>query len=108
MSDYTRCSWDELRTSGLLWFVNRTLHLFGYALIYEKPDHSEPVVYLARTSVRGFSLASEERGYTRLTEFMRDNSTRLVADIEGERLDALCEDIRRVQDSAARMLRGES
>ena len=28
-----RKSWEEFRNSGLLWWINKTLHMFGWAIV---------------------------------------------------------------------------
>ena len=34
----TKKSWNEFREVGLLWFVNRILHLFGWAICVDYDD----------------------------------------------------------------------
>ena len=61
-------SWDEFRASGLLWWTNRFLHLFGWSLVVEIDDNTVPLgghpsiaenvtrVYPAHCKFRGFSV----------------------------------------------------
>jgi len=76
VSDLNRRSWDEFRDSGLLWWVNRTLHLFGWALVLRwegDPATGEPKeVYPARVSFRGFSPEIEDEGFAKLEAHLRD------------------------------------
>lgn len=64
-------TWDEFSQAGLLWFVNRLLHLFGWAICIEENEEGEVVAsYPARVSFRGFTREQEGLGYERLTHFM--------------------------------------
>ena len=48
----------------MLWWVNRTLHLFGFALVVVLDSDDEIVeVHPARTRFRGFSEDVEEEGF---------------------------------------------
>ena len=40
-------SWKEFRESGLLWFINTTLHVFGWALVAEFEEGEITRVYPA-------------------------------------------------------------
>ena len=77
-----RKSWEEFRASGLLWFVNRILHIFGYAIVIETNDTDTQVTdcYPARVSFRGFSEATEERGYLAVSKLMKELAPELVAE----------------------------
>ena len=76
-------SWKEFRESGFLWFVNRSLHIFGWAIIFvQENDGSISNVYPARVNFRGFSPEAEDRGFERITEFMKDNAEDLAEDLE--------------------------
>jgi hypothetical protein len=68
-------SWNEFRDAGLLWWVNRQLHLFGYAItVLINEDGSVAGAEPARCSYRGFSEESETRGFERLATHMRSMS----------------------------------
>ena len=74
-------TWEEFRESGLLWFINRSLHVFGWAIVFVKEDDGTiSHVYPARVDFRGFSLESEERGFEKITKYMKDN----IADLEND------------------------
>ncbi len=82
-------SWEEFRQAGLLWFVNRFLHIWGWALVAEfEVEDGQPKtlnrVYPARCAFRGFSEESEERGFTRLRNWMRANADDLVGRLDSE------------------------
>lgn len=68
-------SWEELKDSGLLWFINTTLHLFGWALVYEiNEDGSLKECYPARVKFRGFDENITTEGYKNVSKYMKDNS----------------------------------
>lgn len=66
-------TWSEFRNSGLLWWVNRTLHLFGWALVVELEEDKITRVYPARCKFRGFSEEIETEGFARLTQYLKEN-----------------------------------
>ena len=47
-----RKEWEEFRKSGLLWFINMMLHVFGWAIVYEYENEKITSVYPARTNSR--------------------------------------------------------
>lgn len=73
-------SWDEFRESGLAWFINSTLHLFGWALVFNVEDGKVKDCYPARCNFRGFDEASNDEGYQKVTKFLKDN----IEDLEKE------------------------
>jgi hypothetical protein len=77
-------TWDTFRETGQLWLVNRSLHLFGWAIVVEVDDttHAVTGAYPARVKWRGFSPASEEQGFRRVTAFMKDAVKDLLVDLD--------------------------
>ena len=79
-------SWEELAQAGLFWWVNRTLHLFGWAVVRETEtaDHDGPIirVYPARCRFRGFTRDVEADGFKRLTAHFQSNASELVKQTE--------------------------
>lgn len=74
--------WKEFRDSGLLWFINTILHLFGWAIVIEKLENDEIVnVYPARVDFRGFSEARNTKGYEQVTKFLQDNIDELSKEV---------------------------
>jgi len=84
-----RKTWDEFRSTGLLWFVNMTLHLFGWVLVFHV-DSDEKVItcYPARTLYRGFPSEINEAGYTKLTQYMAKMGPSLLCDLHADEVDA--------------------
>jgi hypothetical protein len=79
----TRKEWGEFQSSGLLWFVNRTLHLFGWAIVFEydnRPGNEDVLsaVYPARCKFRGFDDKTETAGFQNLTKYFGANSKELL------------------------------
>lgn len=70
-------SWEEFRESGLLWFVNQTLHLFGWAIVVEIDDGNITSVYPARVKFRGFPEKSNAEGYIKVSKFLKENADAL-------------------------------
>jgi len=67
-------SWKEFKDSGLLWWTNRILHTFGWAIVFEvEVDGEITNVYPARVKFRGFSEESEERGFSNLSNYLKEN-----------------------------------
>ncbi|MGG2114000.1 hypothetical protein ABFY60_26825 [Lysinibacillus pakistanensis] len=72
--------WDEFKNSGLLWFINQTLHLFGWAIVVEIDNNTNEIinVYPARVKFRGFDEKSNTEGYIKLSEYLQDNIKQLT------------------------------
>lgn len=77
-----RMSWEEFRAAGLLWWINRALHLFGWAIVLEIDEGSVTDVYPARCRFRGFSSECETEGFTDLTNHVAQNVDRMLSDLE--------------------------
>lgn len=75
-------SWEEFKSSGLLWFINTILHTFGWAIVLTVEDNKVVNAYPARVTFRGFSEDSNSLGYTRLTKYMKDNANILYNEIK--------------------------
>lgn len=76
--------WKEFKDSGLLWWINRSLHLFGWAIVIQLDiDGNITNVFPARTKFRGFEEKQEQEGFQKLTKFMDENSKELMNDVNG-------------------------
>ena len=66
-------TWEEFRTSGMLWWINRILHTFGWAIVIEYDGNPavEVRAYPARVDYRGFSRDDEEKGYQNVSTFLK-------------------------------------
>ena len=65
-------SWEDFRESGLLWWINRQLHLFQVSIACEvEEDGSVSKVYPVRSNLtQGFREADEIDGFFKLENFM--------------------------------------
>lgn len=76
-------SWQEFRDAGLIWYVNRFLHIFGWAICCEVDSAGEIVdVYPALCRFRGFDEKSETEGFEKLTHHIRDRADQLIDDLD--------------------------
>ena len=76
-------SLKEFRDSGLLWYINQQLHLFGVALTVEINDNNEPIrLYPARCKFRGFSEEVNIRGYKKVAKYLNQHSEELSKDCD--------------------------
>ncbi len=68
-----RHTWDEFREAGLLWWANRALHVFGWAIVVSTDDETGEYreAYPVRTEWRGFPRDREELGYRRVSKWMK-------------------------------------
>lgn len=67
-------SWKEFRESGLLWWINTTLHMFGWAIVYDFDINGNIAeVYPARVKFRGFGNTQVEEGYLKVSEYLKNN-----------------------------------
>lgn len=72
--------WNEFRDIGLLWFINRLLHLFGWAICVDYEDVEKKIikeVYPARCKFRGFEEKDETEGFIKVTQYLKDNINEL-------------------------------
>lgn len=81
-----RRTWEEFRQAGLLWWVNRGLHLFGWVIVFDVEDDATVVteVYPARVPYRGFSRGDEEWGFKALTLHIGKNVHELIKETGAE------------------------
>jgi hypothetical protein len=78
-----RRTWKEFKESKLLWWVNRSLHIFGWAIIVEEStDGGITDCYPARVCYRGFSEKTEEEGFIGLTTHLAENIETLKTDVK--------------------------
>ena len=71
-------SWQEFKDSKLLWWVNRSLHLFGWSIIVvEEEDGTISGAYPARVGFRGFAEETEEEGFKILTAYLSETAQEL-------------------------------
>lgn len=76
-------SWKEFRESGLLWWANRALHIFGWAIVVEVGEDGEiSGAYPARVKFRGFPLDAEENGFISLSKYMEESAEQLRIESE--------------------------
>lgn len=72
-------SGKEFQDSGMLWFINSILHLFGMAITYNpKTDELEASI----VKFRGFSEEINDAHYKKVTEYLKDNAEDLLKDCE--------------------------
>lgn len=73
-------AWEEFRESGLLWFINTILHMFGWAICVEIEDGKITDAYPARVKFRGFNEEHNTEGYIKVSEFLSANAKVLEAE----------------------------
>jgi hypothetical protein len=73
-------TWENFQSAGMLWFINRILHVFGWAIVLEITKSGGVVqkIYPARTKFRGFTVESEAEGFKQVARFMRDSAPNLL------------------------------
>lgn len=81
MDNVERKTWKEFQEAGLIWWINRMLHLFGWVIAYTPEENGDIVdVYPARTKYRGFTSECEERGFKKVSGYLKDH----IEEIEKE------------------------
>lgn len=75
-----RKTWVEFKECKLLWWTNRILHTFGWAIVFEELDGKIIDVFPARVKFRGFNEESETNGFIGLTQYLKDTVNDLVLD----------------------------
>lgn len=72
-------SWDEFRKTGLFLIINQLLHAFGWALIlFCDENNSVTSVSAGRVVFRGFDEQAQSEDYTKVAEYLNDNSVDLL------------------------------
>jgi hypothetical protein len=75
-------SWKEFQDAGLIWWCNRVLHLFGWAIVLEvENDGSISNAYPARCAFRGFDSETEAEGFKKVTESVLRDAEQLRNDL---------------------------
>lgn len=78
-------AWKDFRNSGLLWWINMNLHVFGWAICYEiEKDGSISKVYPVRVKFRGFGEKNNTEGYMRVSNYMAKESKKLLEEAREE------------------------
>ena len=93
-----RKTWNDFLDTGLLWFVNRLLHVFGWVIVI-KVDYANGEIlecWPARTKFRGFDQDTEERNFEKVAHYLKDTSAILYSEAGYEE-----EDGEKVVSSAA-------
>lgn len=76
-------TWTEFRATGMMWFANRILHIFGWAIVMDiEDDGSISDVYPARVKFRGFSEDIETENYIKVSQFMKENAPTLLKEAQ--------------------------
>jgi len=71
-------SWEEFRKSKMLWFTNRLIHVFGWAIVIEDLEAGGSRAFPARVKFRGFSEKVEDEGFIGISQYMKDNAEELL------------------------------
>ena len=75
--------WSDFRKSGMLWFINQTLQLFGWSIVIEISEDGQVYrAYPARVKYRGFSEQCNDAGYAAVTKYLKDNIDSLENDVK--------------------------
>ena len=77
-----KTTWEEFRKTGLLWFVNSVLHLFGYAIVLEVENKKIVNVYPARVKFRGYAEKNNTDGYRQITKCLKENIDTLMEEVQ--------------------------
>ena len=72
-----RKSWEEFRSTGLLWWINMILHTFGWAICCEFDGNKIIEAYPARVKYRGFDAEINDKGYRQISKYLEENAEEL-------------------------------
>ena len=74
-------TWDEFRETGLLWFINTILHVFGWAICVEiGEDGLISSAYPARVKFRGFKGEINDQGQKKVARYLQQNAENIYED----------------------------
>ena len=78
-------TWEEFRNTGLLWWVNTILHMFGWAICVELDEYNNiKTAYPSRVKYRGFGDKQVTEGYIKVSNYLKENIDELVKEAEDE------------------------
>ena len=78
MKTTERKTWGEFRATGLLFFVNSFLQIFGWSIGLEIDDDGNiKEVYPLRSAFRGFSENITDEAYAKLGDYIADNAVKI-------------------------------
>jgi hypothetical protein len=80
---YEEKTWEEFQKAGLLWWVNRVLHLFGWVIVFET-GKTVKRVFPVRCTYRGFEQLTEEGGFIALTEHLHETVPQLLREVHDD------------------------
>lgn len=76
-------TWKEFRETGLLFYINQILHVFGWAIVVDVDDSGNIMnAFPARVKFRGFSANAIDRGYAQITQYLKANVDELLSECE--------------------------
>lgn len=76
-------SWDEFRETGLVVFINKILHVFGWTLTFDVDEDNRVLkAYPSRTGFRGFDKETDDESYTKISRYMKENAANLLKECE--------------------------
>lgn len=76
-------TWEEFQNTGLLWFTNTILHLFGWAIVLTKENNKIVECYPARVKYRGFDEKSNTEGYIKVSNYLKNNINDITEEAKG-------------------------
>lgn len=77
-----KTTWDEFLNAEMLWFVNRLLHVFGWAIVFACDENDNIIeVYPARTQQLGFALDVDLDCRRAFLEHLDTNMGKLKTDV---------------------------
>jgi hypothetical protein len=75
-----RRSWEEFRETGLLYFINSFLHIFGWEITAYIDGEGKTVECCpTQTDFREINIDSAKLSYKKLARYMKDHSHKLWA-----------------------------
>lgn len=76
-------TWREFQDTGMLWVINRTLHIFGWSIVFDVSETDEILsVYPARVGWRGFQPEIDDEGFRKVSQYMVRNADQLAEEAE--------------------------
>jgi hypothetical protein len=80
--DVNMKSWDEFQKTGLFWLINSVLHVFGWAIVFEREHGEKDIcnVFPARVKYRGFSEPAQSAAHGMIADYLSKN----IEELKGE------------------------
>jgi len=71
---FEKATWEEFQKSRLLWWVNRSLRLFGWSIALEVQNNVIVGAYPVKTDATAYPEEFEKQAFQELKEYIKNDN----------------------------------